>query len=226
MTSPEQDWRDGLFTHSSYWQLVRSALWASATKLSIWGCVFLCAGLSCGGFLIDKLLLGGAWASGAGAVGFVRTWAANGLAFGSAMLAFLIAGFTVFATVTDVRVFRALAALPDTGAPRGNARSHLQTIFAGFMMDFWQFIVFLLMCVVLGFLFAQGTPATALLGWLTRDYPELRSALIHFAVGILGSYLLLLLVITKSFVWNVYQSVLIAIALKAEDLEDKSNRNG
>jgi hypothetical protein len=123
VTPPEQDWRDGLFRHSSYWQLVRSALWASARKFSGWGSVLLCAALSYGGFLIDKLLLGGAWASGAGAVTFVRTWAANGLAFGSAMLAFLIAGFTVFATVTDVRVFRALATLPDKNAPRGDRGS-------------------------------------------------------------------------------------------------------
>jgi hypothetical protein len=39
------------------------------------------------------------------------------------MLAFLIAGFTVFATVTDVRVFRALATLPDKNAPRGDRGS-------------------------------------------------------------------------------------------------------
>ena len=138
------------------------------------------------------------------------------------MLAFLIAGFTVFATVTDVRVFRALATLPDKNASEGETRSHLQAIFAGFMMDFWQFIVFLLICVVIGFLFAQGTPATALIGWLTWRYPELRSAVVHLAVGILGTYMLLLIFVTKSFVWNVYQSILIAIALKAEDLEDKT----
>ncbi|MGG5812221.1 hypothetical protein [Falsiroseomonas sp. CW058] len=223
MTPPEQDWRDGLFAHGSYWQLARSALWASMTRLRSFGGIALCIGLSAGGFLIDKQLLGGSWGSGAGAVTFVRTWAATGLAFGSAMLAFLIAGFTIFATVTDVRVFRALATLPDNSSPRGNARSQLQTIFLSFMLDFWHFIAFLLVCVVLGFLFAQGTPATALLGWLTSNHPELRSALIHFAVGLLGTYLLLLVVITKSFVWNVYQSVLIAIALKAEELEKQTH---
>lgn len=212
-----RDWRDELFVHSSYGELVRASLWSSGTRRRIANSLAIFLFISVGGYSIDKLL-GTGWAKGADAVIFVRGWAAIGLSFGSAMLAFLIAGFTVFATVTDVRVFKALGTLQDKSEKAGDT-SHLQKIFLVFMFDFWQFIVFLIICVILSFFFAQGAPVTSLIGWLTRDMPEIRNILIHLAVGLMGMSFIAVILITKSFIWNVYQSILISIALKSAELE-------
>lgn len=203
-----------MFSHSSYWGLVRDSLrttvlWFDVAKfMGVW------AVFSAGGFFIDHALLDGKWAGGAQAVTLVRAWAANGVAFGSAMLAFLIAGFTIFATVTDVRVFKALAKLRKEGGGMHPPPSHLRAIFMGFMMDFMYFIGFLVFCLGVGYLFAEKAPATALLGWGVQKYPALRSVVVHVVVGFMGAYMFGLMAITKSFVWNVYQFILISIALK------------
>jgi hypothetical protein len=212
MTDPVADWRDQLFEHRSYWQLVRAVTRKSLKRSATRTVCFLL--LSIGGFAIDQELLDGQWAGGALAVTFVRSWAVSGLEFGSAMLAFLIAGFTIFATVTDVRVFEALASIK-----QDDDSSHLRAIFRNFMMDFWQFIVFLFICIVIGFFFGEDAPLTILLGWTLRGHPIMREILIHSCVGILALYFLMLVLTVKSFIWNVYQAIFLAIALKSEHLD-------
>lgn len=216
MKEEGEKWQDEMFVHSSYWGLVRDVLRTKLVWYDIGKFGLAWAILSVGGFSIDHMISLGNWAGGAQAVTLVRIWAANGVAFGSAMLAFLIAGFTIFATVTDVRVFKELATLRQSGKDIRRPKSLLQVIFTGFMIDFLYFVGFLGFCLGIGYLFAEKAPATALVGWGVRNYPVARGVIVHAAVGLLGAYMFGLVVVTKSFIWNVYQSILIAIALKDE----------
>lgn len=209
-------WQDEMFAHHSYWGLVRDTLRTRSVWYDIGKFAVAWAILSVGGFAIDHMISEEKWAGGAQAVTLVRIWAANGVAFGSAMLAFLIAGFTIFATVTDVRVFKELAILRQNEKNVRHPQSLLQVIFTGFMIDFLYFVGFLAFCLSVGYFFAEKAPATALVGWGIRNYPAARIVIVHVAVGLLGAYMFGLVVVTKSFIWNVYQSILIAIALKDE----------
>jgi hypothetical protein len=206
------DWRDSLFEEKTYNQLVLKAWRPSDNKgeLILVGVVFVL--LAIGGFATDVLLLNGR-GLGAGTVTVLRAWTSMGFSFASAMLAFLLAGFTIFATVTKASLFQKLAKLPHPGRDINRLKFIFFTFMMDFfMMDFWHFIAFLGICFFVAFVFAERSPATNFLGWLLADYPLVRGGLIYFALGIVGAYMVILLLATKSFVWNIYQAILISIA--------------
>lgn len=130
-----------------------------------------------------------------------------GFAFTTAILGFLIAGFSIFASITRPEIFAGLAKLDH----RETGLSRLQFIFFNFLLVFIHYLAFLAMCIALKLVLPLA-PAI-----MDAVSPHVPSALVFvlwsancFAALLLG-WLTYLVMLLKSFIWNIYQAVLVVI---------------
>lgn len=125
----------------------------------------------------------------------------------TSILGFLIAGFSIFASITRPDIFAGLAKLDhkDTGLSR------LQFIFFNFLLVFIHYLAFLAMSIVL----KLGLPlAPALVDAVSSNLASTSALIWWSAVGfiaVLLGWLTFLIMLLKSFIWNIYQAVLVVI---------------
>lgn len=130
-----------------------------------------------------------------------------GFALTTAILGFLIAGFSIFASITRPEIFAGLAKLDhkDTGLSR------LQFIFFNFLLVFIHYLAFLAMSVAL----KLGLPlAPSLIEALSQYFATTEIIAWWFGVGLVAllvGWLTFLIMLLKSFIWNIYQAVLVVI---------------
>lgn len=131
-------------------------------------------------------------------IGFVLT---------TAILGFLIAGFSIFASITRPEIFAGLAKLDhkDTGLSR------LQFIFFNFLLVFIHYLAFLAVSIAL----KLGLPlAPALIGAVSQHVASAAMIAWWCGVGLVAlllGWLTFLIMLLKSFIWNIYQAVLVVI---------------
>ena len=127
--------------------------------------------------------------------------------FATSVLGFLIAGFTVFVTVTKLDIFVEMAKreYETTG------ESYLKYNLNAFMLAFVHYIAFVFACLCFQIFGQSGGPAAYLLGILTGLSPEHAVLVRGTVAGVLFTcmcgwtfYVVLLL---KSFIFNTYQVV-------------------
>lgn len=140
-----------------------------------------------------------------------------GLSLVPSILGFLIAGFTVFVTVTKPGVFSAMA--KKEFAQSG--QSYLKYNLSAFMLAFAHYVAYLAACVLLTFFGQPNGPLTE----ITLSLASLIASNINVAYNVLLSacaiafacwtwYLVMLL---KSFIYNVYQVVVTSVRWDLED---------
>jgi hypothetical protein len=135
-----------------------------------------------------------------------------GFTFTSTMLGFLISGFAIFASISKPEVLIVLART-DYKNPR---ISELQFIFFNFILVFIHYIIFLGACVIIKIVSGDSGPLPKGLD-LANAYSEaIGCALASTLLAALLSWLAFVTLLLKSFIWNLYQSVLITIQI--EDL--------
>ena len=141
----------------------------------------------------------------------IRRLGETGFAFTSAILGFLIAGFAIFAGVTKPEVFVLLGGLdhPKFGV------SQLQFIFYNFLLVFIHFVGFLAVAVVVDVLLYPSGALTGVVTWLLSFVPNGRAYVLVLAYSVLAGWFGFLLMLLKSFVWNLYQTILVSIAIEA-----------
>lgn len=140
-----------------------------------------------------------------------------GISLVPSILGFLIAGFTVFVTVTKPGVFSAMAKKEycKTG------QSYLKYNLSAFMLAFSHYIAYLALCVLLVYFGQPNGPLTQIAKWLsslgvyntTISYNSLVSAC-AIAFACWTWYLVMLL---KSFIYNVYQVVVTSVRWDLEE---------
>jgi hypothetical protein len=140
-----------------------------------------------------------------------------GISLVPSILGFLIAGFTVFVTVTKPGVFSAMAKKEyyKTG------QSYLKYNLSAFMLAFSHYIAYLALCVLLIYFGQPNGPLTQIAKWLsslgvcntTISYNTLVSAC-AIAFACWTWYLVMLL---KSFIYNVYQVVVTSVRWDLEE---------
>lgn len=141
----------------------------------------------------------------------VRIIADLGFAFTTAILGFLVAGFAIFASITKPEVFVLLAKLEHK---KGDI-SRLQFIFFNFLLVFIHYLAFLAVSVVLKLtLFSDGPLSGALRLVLDHD-PNYIIYSASIAYAALVGWFVFLLMLLKSFIWNMYQAVLVTITTAA-----------
>lgn len=132
-----------------------------------------------------------------------------GISFGASILGFLIAGFTVFVTMTKTEIFVEMSKVPY----KKTGESYLKYNLSQFMIVFINYILYLFLCFFI-FMFGQPDGFFSLLskiaiGLFGGDlslliFHKLPIYICFVAVGVWSMYLLILM---KSFIYNIYQVV-------------------
>ena len=143
------DWKDNLFTEENLWTIYRQSPGVARRPfnllIAILSFLFLLA------FVIwDRYV----FAPSIDAINYVetiRSWASLGINFSSTILGFLLAGFTVFATITNPRLFVALAKADHNDFPY----SELKFAFFSFLNVFVNYLSFLSLVLVIELLGKQ-----------------------------------------------------------------------
>lgn len=136
-------------------------------------------------------------------LGDVRKWSEFGFNFSITTLGFLIAGFTIFATLSKPKMMLAMMEHinKETGLPT------LKYNFFSFMKVFIAYIaisIFYLLVMILG----QADGFIANVVALFPNENCVKSVLIKAAYTLIGSSFVYLLLLLKSFVFNIYAIVM------------------
>jgi hypothetical protein len=200
------DWSDALFTDKTLFQVYWKARKVASSRFNFY--VAVCV------FLVFVVSMGArAWLFGeplpyTSAILTSRAIATLGFSYATSILGFLIAGFAIFASITKPEIFILLAQLPHRTA--GITRLHF--IFYSFLFVFVHYICFVIACLFVLVALGPGGPFSDLLRQLAAWQPLIVSygggALVAAGAG----WFVFLLMLLKSFIWNIYQAILLTIA--------------
>jgi hypothetical protein len=137
-------------------------------------------------------------------------------AFATSILGFLIAGFTIFVSITKVDIFVEMA----KREYQATGESFLKYNLNAFMLAFIHYIAFVFVCLCVQLFGQSGGPAAYILDLATNTYPEFDAAV----RGVLASTLLTLMcawsvyvvLLLKSFIYNTYQVVTTVVRWEME----------
>lgn len=158
----------------------------------------------------------------------LRKFAEVGLSFSTSILGFLIAGFTVFVTVTKLDIFVTMAKIEY----ESTGESYLKYNLVQFMLVFSHYIAYLFFCICF-VLFSQQQGLVSILigkalvampyawiGILTYKAPV---SVVLVIFGAWSAYLVLLL---KSFVYNTFQVITTTVRWELESQNAKKIQDG
>lgn len=122
------------------------------------------------------------------------------------VLGFLIAGFSIFAVVSDSRILTAFAQTDYHDTPF----SIFKIIFYNFLSVFFVFLVLLSMTGIL--IFFLSLPGSLVLKEIgIRGWFELSKVINVLVAGLFSSSIIFALIKLKSFIWSVYQGFILII---------------
>lgn len=170
-------------------------------------------------YLASNHFLQMAWASPSAIITTIRAIGDVSLTVTTQLLGFLIAGFAIFASITKPEIFVLLAKLPHT---KGDI-TRLQFIFFNFLFVFIHFILLLSLSVFLKVALPSGGPFSGVLQFISASSPNALSIAAATLLCCMAAWLVFTLMLLKSFIWNMYQSILFAIAADAELKEQQLN---
>jgi hypothetical protein len=137
----------------------------------------------------------------------VRAWTALGVTLSTTVLGFLIAGFTIFATISNPRLFASMAKLRST---KVKDTTQLEYAIRPFINCFVNYIAYASVSVVLAMFATKGGVVARVIATLIHDQ-EMSYFFIVFFSGYL-TWTVALLLKLKSFVWNIHQTMMLCIA--------------
>ena len=199
------DWQERAIKERSLGEVYWKARKVGSTRTNFGVAVFVCItfglfAVADWKFCLNVLTLGilKALVSQIAEVGFALT---------SAILGFLIAGFSIFASITRPAVFVGLAKLDH----RKTGLSRLQFIFFNFLLVFVHYLAFLATSIFLKLVLPLGPTVVTEIQLRT----ELPVPLVWWSavsiISLLLGWLTFLIMLLKSFIWNIYQAVLVVI---------------
>jgi len=203
-------WQQRLNQEKSLFQIYKIARVVAFSKGNVIAavCVFLVAVLLLG----SNAFTGMVFASIPTLQKAINSAADTGFTFTSTMLGFLISGFAIFASISKPDILIILART-DYKDPR---ISELQFIFFNFILVFIHYIIFLGACVIIKIVSGDSGPLPKALELANAYNEAIGCALASTLLAGLLSWLAFVTLLLKSFIWNLYQSVLITIQI--EDL--------
>ncbi len=140
------------------------------------------------------------------AVKSITSWLSLGFTYATTILGFLVAGFTIFSTMTRTEVFIALARKKhDTLGV-----SQLKFIFFSFLRVFILHITLIFSCVAVTML---KDSSAVYLSVLHDDRLSIliKKIAVLVILPVIGYLIVSTLLHLKTFVWNLYQSIIIAV---------------
>ncbi len=135
---------------------------------------------------------------------FVSTAASAAVQYTISILGFLIAGFAIFATLGKKETLVELAQT----RKKGTQLSELKFVYFNFLYVFVHFIVLLAASTAIAITFAKQGPSFFLAELLGAKSPIAASTAVAFIGGGLATYFIHSILLLRTFMWNLYQSVL------------------
>jgi uncharacterized membrane protein YjfL (UPF0719 family) len=141
-----------------------------------------------------------------------RLLASAGLAFGGQVLGFLIAGFTIFATLTKPALFKRMAVVTheETGL------SYLKYNFFAFVQVFIQYLCFTATSLVFMVAGPARGPASEIVERISENNESAKVVVTRIAFCLLFTWSVYVLALLKSFIFNIYHVVMTAIRWEFE----------
>jgi hypothetical protein len=205
---PIVPWKDELFQERSLWDIWRRSPSLSSSRFNT-QVVAVCFMV----FFISAVVSWSKWDGNSKTLlASLEAWSSMGFIFASTLLGFLVAGFAIFATISKPALFVDLAQFNYPGS----RLTALKYIFFSFVNIFVHYMSFLILAVTVRVLFWNEWPGSIWGKVLAEDAPEVFVAVAHVFLVLLATWLIILLIKLKSFIWNVYQAVLLSIAHEAE----------
>lgn len=141
----------------------------------------------------------------------VRKWAEFGITISFTTIGLLLAGFTIFSTVTQPSLSLEMAQMkdPETGL------SYLKKNYFIFIRVFIYYLSFLVFCFLVISIGHSGGLLSELSPYMPH-YDEIRFFLVKSSYVIIFTGYYFLIMQLKSFVFNVYHAVMTSIRWRAE----------
>lgn len=137
----------------------------------------------------------------------VRSLSEFGLNFAASILGFLIAGFTIFFTISKTDLFLALAKTEH----RASKLSWLKYSFFAFMEIFIIYIAFLFLCVLVKIFAAPHGVITIFLSNFPNQIEKTKKIIASIGMIVIGTWFVYLIIVLKSFIFNVYHIAMTSI---------------
>jgi hypothetical protein len=143
----------------------------------------------------------------------IREIADLGFSFSLGILGFLIAGFTIFASITKQEIFIRKAEVIEPNSKL----NYLKYTFGVFMKIFIQLFVLLAACVLIKIFAFPNGPATTLLNLYSRRTADgAKHVITRFTVVSLSTDVLYCVLLLKDFIFNIYYSIMSTIQYEME----------
>ncbi len=144
----------------------------------------------------------------------VRTLSASGLSISLSTLGFLLAGFTIFATVSQPSLSLRMSEIvhPDSGL------SYLKHNYFIFLRVFIYYLVFSVFCLIVMMFGHKGGLIPLLVSYSPYE-SNVTFAVVKISYVLLFTGYYFLIMQLKSFVFNIYHAVMTSLRWKAEGYE-------
>lgn len=150
----------------------------------------------------------------------VRAVANVGVAFATSILGFLVSGFALFFAITRSDVLILLAGIDHD---KGDI-SRLQFILYSFMYVFFHYILYLAVVLGISVTLSQGSVLVSTAAYWRGFCPCFFRLVVAFLFSASAAWLIFIILLLKTFVWNLFQTVLIAITVGADMDSGRLNR--
>jgi hypothetical protein len=140
-----------------------------------------------------------------------------GFGYAASILGFLIAGFTVFVSLTNPRLFVKMS----TVGREGSSLSWLKETFAIFMHVFAHYFSFLVALILVKLLTLPGGIVPHLVLTYASDPVEWKRLISTTGLAFFGGWLFYVSLLLGRFIFNTYHTCMLSIAVEGEDLIEK-----
>jgi len=151
----------------------------------------------------------------------MRKWAEMGFSFSVGILGFLIAGFTIFATVSDKSLFVAMAKVKH----EKSGFSYLKYNFFALMYVFIAYLGLSILCLLIELLGGSSGFISIIIKLVAGEHYFLmiKRFLAGAGVVVVGTWLFYSLMLLQSFIFNIYHIVMTAIRWEIENNNQNDN---
>lgn len=152
----------------------------------------------------------------------VRVLADYGFGFATSILSFLIAGFTIYVTITKTELLLFLSAQrhEQSGLPWIKQSTFL------FLRVMTIYVVFCLLCVGVKLFGGQDGALSLLLDWGLSDPQASKQWIAKIGFVAVGAGLVHILLLLQSFIFNIYHMAMLSICWEREQASAAKKRRG
>jgi hypothetical protein len=144
----------------------------------------------------------------------------GGLALAGTILGFLIAGFAILCTILRPQTMLALHQIPN----EKYKLTELKLLFVGFVDVMVQFLALLGWSAIVLIVGGKTGMAAMYGAMLARIHWMIPYVLLHVVLVLWGTWLLMLVLALKSFIFNLYHSLLLGLADAADDYQRQKRK--